>query len=86
MSIKPVAKKSSRRSSTQLSDAEVEAFLGTGLERASPHWSERVSAIIYRPVTAPRLIFAIGAAFIIGIVFGVAKPRPHAGARGHLQF
>ena len=72
MSIKAVAQKSSRRLSTQLSAAEVEAFLGAGLERASPHWSERVSAIIYRPVTMPHLVFAVGAAFIIGIVFGVA--------------
>ena len=85
MSIKPVAQKSGRRSSTQLSTAEVEAFLGAGLERASLHWSERVSAIIYRSVTMPHLIFAIGAASIIGIVFGVAKPRPHAEARGHSQ-
>ena len=72
MSIKPVAQKSSRRLSTQLSAAEVEAFLGAGLERASPHWSERVSATIHRPVTTPHLVFAIGAAFIIDIVFGVA--------------
>ena len=71
MSIKPVAQKSGRRSSTQLSAAEVEAFLGAGLERASPHWSERVSAIIYRPVTIPHLVFAIGAAFLIGIIFGI---------------
>ncbi|MGB2241339.1 MAG: hypothetical protein ACPH3B_05910, partial [Candidatus Puniceispirillaceae bacterium] len=60
MSIKAVAQKSSRRLSTQLSAAEVEAFLGAGLERASPHWSERVSAIIYWPVTVPHLVFAIG--------------------------
>ena len=70
MSIKPVAKKSSRRSSTQLSGAEVEACLGTGLERASPHWSERVSAIIYRPVAISHSVFAEGAAFLIGIIFG----------------
>ena len=72
MSIKPVAQKSGRCSSKQLSAAEVEAFLGAGLERASPHWPECVSAIIYRPVTMPHLVFTIGAAFIIGIVFGVA--------------
>jgi len=72
MSIKPVAQKSSRRLSTQLSAAEVEAFLGAGLERASPHWSECVSAIICWPVTMPHLVFATGAAIIIGIVFGVA--------------
>ena len=72
MSIKPVAQKSSRRLSTQLSAAEVEAFLGAGLERASPHWLERVSAIICWPVTMPHLVFTTGAAFIIGIVFGVA--------------
>ena len=72
MLIKPVAQKSGRRLSTQLSADEAEAFLGAGLERASPHWSERVSAIIYRPVTMPHLVFAVGAAFIIGIVFGVA--------------
>ena len=72
MSIKPVAQELGRRSSTQLSADEAAAFLGAGLERASPHWSERVSAIIYRPVTMPHLVFATGAAFIIGIVFGVA--------------
>ena len=72
MSIKPVAQKSGRRSSTQLSAAELEAFLSAGLARASPHWSERISAIIYRPVTMPHLVFAMGAAFVIGIVFGVA--------------
>ena len=72
MSIKPVAQKSGWRSSTQLSAAEVEAFLGAGLERASPHWSECVSAIICWPVTMPHLVFATGAAIIIGIVFGVA--------------
>ena len=71
MSIKPVAQKSGRRSSTQLSAAELEAFLGAGLERASPHWSERVSAIIYRPVTIPHSVFAIGAAFLIGKIFGI---------------
>ena len=72
MSIKPVAQKLGRRSSTQLSADEAEAFLGAGLERASPHWSERISAIIYRPVTMPHLVFPTGAAFIIGIVLGVA--------------
>ena len=71
MSIEPVTQKSDLRSSTQLSAAEVEAFLGAGLECASPLWSECVSAIIYRPVTMLHLVFAIGAAFIIGIVFGV---------------
>ena len=71
MSMKPLAQKSGRRSSTQLSASELEAFLGAGLERASPHWSERVSAIIYRPVTMPHLVFAIGAASIIGIIFGI---------------
>ena len=71
MSIKPVAQKSGRRSSTQLSAAEVEAFLGVGLERASPHWSERVSAIIYGPVTIPHSVFDIGAAFLIGIIIGI---------------
>ena len=71
MSIKPVTQKSDLRSSTQLSAAEVEAFLGAGLERASPHWSERVSAIIYWPVTIPHSVFAIGAAFLIGIIFGI---------------
>jgi len=71
MCVKPVAQKSSRRSSTQLSAAEVEAFLGAGLERASPHWSERVSASIYRPVTIPHSVFAIGAAFLISIIFGI---------------
>ena len=71
MSIKPVAQKSGRRSSTQLSAAESEAFLSAGLERASPHWSELVSAIIYRPVTIPHSVFAIGAAFLTGIIFGI---------------
>ena len=71
MSMKPLAQKSGRRSSTQLSAAEIEAFLGVGLERASPHWSERVSVIIYRPVTIPHTVFAIGAAFLIGIIFGI---------------
>ena len=85
MSIKPVAQKSGRRSSTQLSGAKVEAFLGAGLERASPHWSVHVSAKTYRPVTIPHLVFAVGAAFIFGIVFGVAEPHPHAGVRGHSQ-
>ena len=72
MSVEPVAQKSSRRLSTQLSAAELEAFLGAGLERASPHCSERVSAIICWPVTMLHLVFTTGAAFIIGIVFGVA--------------
>ena len=71
MLIKSVAQKSGLRSSTQLSAAEVETFLDAGLERASPHWSERVSAIIYRPVTVPHSVFAIGAAFLIGIIFGI---------------
>ena len=71
MSIKPVAQKSGRRSSTQLSADEAAAFLGASLERASPHWSERVSAIIYRPVTIPNSVFAIGAASVIGIIFGI---------------
>ena len=70
MSIKPVAQKSGRRSSTQLSAAEVEAFLGAGLERASTHGSERVRAIIYRPVAISYSVFAEGAAFLIGIIFG----------------
>ena len=71
MPIKPVAQKLGRRSSTQLSAAEVEAFLGAGLERASPHWLERVSAIIYRPVTIQHSVFAIDAAFLIGIILGI---------------
>ena len=71
MSIMPVAQKSDLWSSTQLSAAEVEAFLGAGLEHVSPHWSKRVSAIIYRPVTMLHLVFAIGAASIIGIIFGI---------------
>ena len=71
MSIKTVAQKSGRRSSTQLSAAEVEAFLGVGLERASPHRSERVSAIIYRPVTLPHSVFAIASVVLIGIIFGI---------------
>ena len=71
MSIKPVAQKSGRRSSTQIPAAGVEAFLGAGLERASPHWSERVIAINYRPETIPHQVFAIGAAFLIGIIFGI---------------
>ena len=71
MSTKPVTQKSDLRSSTQLSAAEVEAFLGAVLEPVSPRWSERVSAIIYRPVTMPHLVFAIGAASIIGIIFGI---------------
>jgi hypothetical protein len=71
MLTKPVTQKSDLRSSTQLSAAEVEAFLGAGLEPVSPRWSERVSAIIYRPVTMPHLVSAIGAASIIGIIFGI---------------
>ena len=71
MSIKPVAQKSGRRSSTQLSAAELEAFLGAGLERALSHWPVCVSAIIYRPVTLPHSGFAIGAAFLIGTIFGI---------------
>jgi len=70
MSVMPAAQKTGWRSSTQLSAAVVEVFLGTGLELASSHWSECVSAIIYRPVIISHSVFATGVAFLIGIIFG----------------
>ena len=71
MPIKPVAQKTGLRPSARLSASEVQAFLDANLESASPCWTARVSQIMQRPVAMPHLVFAAGAVFVVGVLFGV---------------